>query len=52
MMTPLPARVDELGWRVDQAKTRGIVYGVEAHIGSIVPQPETGGEANTAGPPA
>ena len=32
--------VEELNWRVDQAKTRGIVYGVEAHIGSIVPQPE------------
>ena len=32
--------VDELGWRVDQAKAYGIVYGVEAHIGSIVPQPE------------
>ena len=32
--------VDELNWRVDQAKRYGIVYGVEAHIGSIVPQPE------------
>ena len=32
--------VDELNWRVDQAKTRDIVYGVEAHIGSLVPQPE------------
>ena len=31
---------DELNWRVDQAKTRGLVYGVEAHIGSLVPQPE------------
>jgi sugar phosphate isomerase/epimerase len=32
--------VDELNWRVDQAKPYGIVFGVEAHIGSIVPQPE------------
>ena len=31
--------VDELNWRVDQAKAYGIVFGVEAHIGSIVPEP-------------
>ncbi len=32
--------VDELNWRVDQAKGYGIIFGVEAHIGSIVPRPE------------
>ena len=31
--------VEELNWRVDQAKAYGIVFGVEAHIGSIVPEP-------------
>lgn len=30
---------DELRWRVDQAKGAGIVLGVEAHVGSIVPTP-------------
>ena len=32
--------VDELNWRVAQAKSHGIVYGVEAHIGSIAPRPQ------------
>jgi sugar phosphate isomerase/epimerase len=31
--------VDELAWRVEQAKAHKIVFGVEAHIGSIVPRP-------------
>ena len=31
--------VEELGWRVDQARTYGIVFGVEAHVGSLVPDP-------------
>lgn len=31
--------VDELAWRVQQAKQRGIVFGVEAHVGSIVSDP-------------
>ncbi len=30
---------NELQWRVDQARTADIVFGVEAHVGSIVPDP-------------
>lgn len=33
--------VDELGWRVQQAQSRQIVFSVEAHVGSIVPTPAT-----------
>lgn len=32
---------DELAWRVAQAKGRGIVFSVEAHVGSIAPDPRT-----------
>jgi len=32
---------EELAWRVEQARARGIVFGVEAHVGSIAPTPET-----------
>ena len=31
--------VEELGWRADQARTYDIVFGVEAHVGSLVPDP-------------
>jgi sugar phosphate isomerase/epimerase len=31
--------VNELQWRADQARTYGIVFGVEAHVGSLVPDP-------------
>jgi sugar phosphate isomerase/epimerase len=31
--------VDELAWRVEQAKQRGIIFGIEAHVGSIVSEP-------------
>lgn len=31
--------VEELQWRVDQALVSGITFGVEAHVGSIVPTP-------------
>jgi sugar phosphate isomerase/epimerase len=30
----------ELAWRVDQAKAVGIVFSVEAHLGSLAPAPE------------
>jgi hydroxypyruvate isomerase len=30
---------DELGWRVEQAREHGIIFGVEAHVGSLVPRP-------------
>jgi sugar phosphate isomerase/epimerase len=30
---------DELAWRVEQAKTQGIIFSVEAHLGSIAPSP-------------
>ncbi len=33
--------VDELGWRVEQAGEYEIVFGVEAHIGSIAPRPKS-----------
>jgi sugar phosphate isomerase/epimerase len=33
--------VDELLWRVDQAQMAGIVFGVEAHVGSLVPDPKS-----------
>ncbi len=33
--------VDELNWRVAQAKECGIVFGVEAHVGSLVPRPKS-----------
>ncbi len=32
--------VDELAWRVAQAQAAGLVLGVEAHVGSLVPTPE------------
>src|SRR5262245_3429178 len=31
---------DELRWRVEQSRKSNIVYGIEAHVGSIVPSPE------------
>ncbi len=31
--------VEELRWRVDEAKRHGIVFGTEAHVGSIAPSP-------------
>lgn len=31
---------EELAWRVEQAHRRGIIFGVEAHVGSIVSDPE------------
>ncbi|MFH1567790.1 MAG: TIM barrel protein [Gemmatimonadota bacterium] len=36
----LARAADELGWRVDQARRRSLVLGVEAHVGSIAPDPE------------
>jgi sugar phosphate isomerase/epimerase len=29
----------ELDWRVEQARAGGLVFGIEAHVGSIVPKP-------------
>ncbi|MBI1842700.1 MAG: sugar phosphate isomerase/epimerase [Verrucomicrobia bacterium] len=29
----------ELAWRVEQARKHGLIFGVEAHVGSIVPRP-------------
>jgi sugar phosphate isomerase/epimerase len=31
---------NELGWRVEQARRSGIVFGIEAHVGSLAPTPE------------
>ncbi len=30
---------DEMAWRVEQAKQAGIPFGIEAHLGSVVPRP-------------
>jgi sugar phosphate isomerase/epimerase len=32
---------EELAWRVEQAKENGIIFSVEAHVGSIVPEPKS-----------
>ncbi|MDQ6631255.1 MAG: sugar phosphate isomerase/epimerase [Verrucomicrobiota bacterium] len=32
---------DELAWRIEQAKKNKIIFGVEAHVGSIAPNPKT-----------
>ena len=32
--------VEELTWRVEQARSHNIIFGVEAHVGSIVPDPK------------
>jgi len=37
--TSLQRCSEELAWRVEQAKRVGVVYSVEAHVGSIVPSP-------------
>lgn len=33
--------VSELAWRVEQSRQRGIVFGTEAHVGSLVPDPKS-----------
>jgi sugar phosphate isomerase/epimerase len=37
--TSLQRCSEELAWRVEQARQVGVVYSVEAHVGSIVPSP-------------
>ena len=32
---------DELAWRVQQSKEYKIVFGIEAHVGSLVPEPKS-----------
>lgn len=34
----------ELAWRVEQSRAAGLVFGVEAHVGSIAPTPEEAGD--------
>jgi sugar phosphate isomerase/epimerase len=41
---------DELAWRVELARDAGLVFGVEAHIGSIVPTPDKARELVAAVP--
>lgn len=38
--TSLQRSAEELAWRVERAQQAGIVYSVEAHVGSIVPTPQ------------
>jgi sugar phosphate isomerase/epimerase len=33
--------IDELQWRVERAQNQDIIFGIEAHVGSIVPNPES-----------
>lgn len=35
----LAVSIEELAWRVDLAKEHGLAFGIEAHVGSIVPDP-------------
>lgn len=35
---------DELTWRLERAKAAGIIFGVEAHVGSVVPNPTAAAE--------
>ena len=42
--------VDELAWRVEQAKAAGVVYAVEPHLGSIIPTPQLAAELVGATP--
>jgi sugar phosphate isomerase/epimerase len=35
----LDRTVEELSWRVEQTQQSGLVFGVEAHVGSITPDP-------------
>ena len=37
----LARSAEELAWRVEQSRAAGLVFGTEAHVGSIVPTPET-----------
>lgn len=37
--TSFARAVEELTWRVEQARRQRIIFGVEAHVGSIVPDP-------------
>jgi len=42
--------VEELHWRVEQARNSEIVFGVEAHVGSLVPTPSQAAELVQAVP--
>jgi sugar phosphate isomerase/epimerase len=46
----LARAADELAWRVERASELDIVFGVEAHIGSIVPRPASAGKLVTRVP--
>ncbi len=39
--TSLARTIDELAWRVGQAQKHNLIFGVEAHVGSITPDPES-----------
>jgi sugar phosphate isomerase/epimerase len=42
--TSLGRAADELAWRVDESAQQGIVFSIEAHVGSIVPNPASAAE--------
>lgn len=40
LATSLKRSSEELAWRCEQAKSRSLIFSVEAHVGSIVPRPK------------
>ena len=42
--------LDELAWRVEQARVYGITFGTEAHVGSIAPNPRAAEKLVTSVP--
>jgi sugar phosphate isomerase/epimerase len=40
----LARAADELAWRVEEARRFGVTLGIEAHVGSLVPDPARAGE--------
>ncbi len=41
---------EELAWRVEQSKRKGIIFGTEAHVGSIAPDPKAAEKLVTSVP--
>jgi sugar phosphate isomerase/epimerase len=48
--TSFKRSIDELKWRVDQAKARQLTFHTEAHVGSIAPDPESAKKMVTSVP--
>ncbi len=48
--TSLKRAADELSWRAEQARSVGVAFSVEAHVGSIAPTPQKALELVTLSP--